>query len=77
MGESGDVWVGDACVGEGCVVVWWCWGEGECVRRFVVCVGETGFGGMFGRVCGFLGGWLAGRSGGFVDGLVTCVFCAY
>ena len=50
------------------------WGEGECGRRFAVCVGENGFGGMFGRVCGFLGGCLAGRSGGFVDGLVVCVF---
>ena len=60
----GDVWVGDVCAGEGWVVVWGCWGEGECVRRFALCVGESGFGGMFGRVCGFLGGWLAGRLGG-------------
>ena len=42
--------------------------SGECVRRFAVCVGENGFGGMFWRVCGFLGGWLAGRLGGSVDG---------
>ena len=38
------------------------------------CVGARMDLDMCGRVCGFLGGWMAGRLGGFVDRGVLCVF---
>ena len=51
--------MGDVCVGEGWVVVWGCWGEGACVRRFAVCAARMDLEGCLGEFVGsWVGGWL-------------------